>query len=49
MSSEKAATAVRIFGVRFDNVNAMEANKKFISLLENDRLRTIYTDRKSVV
>lgn len=49
MSSEKAATAVRIFGVRFDNVNAMEANKKFISLLENDRLRTIYTPNTEMI
>lgn len=34
---------VKIFGVRFDNVTADEANKKFIGLLTQDKLATIYT------
>ncbi len=49
MASNKAVLAVKIFGVRFDNVNADEANKKFISLLSDDRLRTIFTPNTEMI
>lgn len=49
MAIDKAVVAVKIFGVRFDNVNADEANRKFISLLESERLRTIYTPNTEMI
>jgi len=49
MATEKAVSSVKIFGVRFDNVNLEEANKKFITLLEDERLRTIYTPNTEII
>ncbi len=49
MATDKATTAVKIFGVRFDKVNALEANKKFISFMESDRLKTIFTPNSEIV
>lgn len=49
MATDKTVSSVKIFGVRFDNVNLDEANKKFISLLEAERLRTIYTPNTEII
>ncbi|MDH8677693.1 WecB/TagA/CpsF family glycosyltransferase [Fusibacter bizertensis] len=49
MAIEKAASTVKIFGVRFDNVTLEEANKKFIGFMGNERLRTIYTPNPEIV
>ncbi len=49
MAIEKAASTVKIFGVRFDNVTMDEANKKFISFMGNEKLKTIYTPNPEIV
>lgn len=49
MASEKAASTVKIFGVRFDNVTLDEANKKFIGFMGDERLKTIYTPNPEIV
>lgn len=41
--------SVKIFGVRFDNVDADEANKQFIALMGSDRLGMIYTPNTEII
>ncbi len=49
MAHEKAVKAVKIFGVRFDNVDAEEANKQFIALMGSDKLGVIYTPNTEII
>lgn len=49
MAHEKATKSVKIFGVRFDNVDAEEANKQFIALMGNDKLGMIYTPNTEII
>ncbi|MCA0384630.1 MAG: WecB/TagA/CpsF family glycosyltransferase [Firmicutes bacterium] len=41
--------AVRIFGVRFDNVTASEAMRRFIAMMESGGLKTIYTPNTEII
>lgn len=41
--------AVRIFGVRFDNVTASEAKRRFIAMMESGGLKTIYTPNTEII
>lgn len=41
--------AVRIFGVRFDNVTAEEAKRRFIAMVDSDGLKTIYTPNTEII
>lgn len=49
MAHEKAVKSVKIFGVRFDNVDAEEANKQFIALMGGDKLGMIYTPNTEII
>ncbi len=49
MAHEKAVKSVKIFGVRFDNVDAEEANKQFIALMGSDKLGMIYTPNTEII
>ncbi len=49
MAHEKAVKSVKIFGVRFDNVDAEEANKQFIALMSGDKLGMIYTPNTEII
>ncbi|HAS73651.1 MAG TPA: glycosyltransferase [Clostridiales bacterium UBA8960] len=42
-------SSVKIFGVRFDKVTADEANRKFLAMMESDRLGTIYTPNTEMI
>lgn len=41
--------AVRIFGVRFDNVTASEAKRRFIAMMDSGGLKTIYTPNTEII
>lgn len=41
--------AVRIFGVRFDNVTADEAKRRFIAMMDGGGLKTIYTPNTEII
>ncbi len=49
MAHGKAVKSVKIFGVRFDNVDAEEAKKQFIALMGNDKLGIIYTPNTEII
>ncbi len=49
MSHDKVVKSVKIFGVRFDNVDAEEANKQFIALMGGDKLGLIYTPNTEII
>jgi len=49
MAQDKAVKSVKIFGVRFDNVDAEEANKQFIALMARDKLGMIYTPNTEII
>lgn len=49
MAHDKAVKSVKIFGVRFDNVDAEEANKQFIALMGSDKLGIIYTPNTEII
>lgn len=49
MAIDKKVSAVKIFGVKFDNVTADEANRRFLVMMENDKLGTIYTPNTEMI
>lgn len=49
MAIEKTVTTVKIFGVKFDNVTADEASRRFLTMIESDRLKTIYTPNTEMI
>lgn len=49
MALEKSMQNIKIFGVRFDNVDKDEAYKRFIGFMEESRLKTIYTPNPEIV
>lgn len=49
MALDKSTHSIKIFGVRFDNVDMDEANKRFIGFMEDARLKTVYTPNPEIV
>lgn len=49
MAVDKKVPAVKIFGVKFDNVTADEASRKFLTMMESDKLKTIYTPNTEMI
>lgn len=49
MATDKKVPAVKIFGVKFDNVTADEAHRKFLTMMESDKLKTIYTPNTEMI
>ncbi len=49
MAIDKKVQAVKIFGVKFDNVTADDANRRFLLMMENDKIGTIYTPNTEMI